>query len=300
MNPSRILIVEDEPINLDALIEILGDEGYEVCSAVSGSQAWEQISTAPGRFDVVLLDRVMPDMDGIEILRRMKSRPEIGHTPVIMQTSLATDNAIAEGLQAGAYYYLTKPFAADTLVAIVAAAIRDNRDYLELQREVRQASRTLSCLSHAEFSFRTPDEAHDIATLLAQAAPDPGRVVLGLCELMLNAVEHGNLSITYAEKSALGGGEALAAEVARRLADPSNASKLARIEFLRSASELRFVVRDCGHGFNWQGYLEMSPDRAFDTHGRGIAMSRMLSFDRLRYLGSGNEVEAIVILPSSQ
>jgi DNA-binding response OmpR family regulator len=300
MDANRILIVEDEPINLEALVEILGDEGYVVVSAVNGKEAWAALSEAPATFDVVLLDRLMPDMDGIEILRRMKSQPEMGHTPVIMQTSMGSDAAVAEGLQAGAYYYLTKPFAADTLVAIVAAAVRDHHDYLDLQREVHQASRTLNCLSNAEFSFRTPEEAHDIATLLAQVAPEPGRVVLGLSELMLNAVEHGNLGITYAEKSALGGGEPLRAEIARRLADPANADKRAKIGFVRSANELQFVVRDCGIGFNWQDYLEMSPDRAFDTHGRGIAMSRMISFDRMQYVGSGNEVEAVVRLGCSR
>lgn len=300
MNLSRILVVEDEPINLEALVEVLSDEGYEVHSAVNGGEAWAKISAGPDLFDVVLLDRLMPDMDGIEILRRMKAQPALVHTPVIMETSMANDAAVAEGLQAGAYYYLTKPFAADTLVAIVAAAIRDHRDFLDLQREVRQASRTLSCLSKAEFSFHTPDEVHDIATLLAQVAPDPGRVVLGLSELMLNAIEHGNLGITYAEKSALGGGEPLAEEIARRLADPAHTDKRASIEFQRSAGELHFVVRDQGKGFNWREFLEMSPDRAFDTHGRGIAMSKMISFDRLRYIGCGNEVEAVVVLPGIQ
>ncbi|HZV55404.1 MAG TPA: response regulator [Rhodocyclaceae bacterium] len=299
MSANRVLIVEDEPINLEALVEILGDEGYATSSAENGTEAWRQLSSAPTSFDIVLLDRMMPDMDGIEILRRMKARPEMVHTPVIMQTSMSGDSAIAEGLQAGAYYYLTKPFAADTLVAIVAAAVRDHRDYLELQDEVNKASRTLSCLNSAEFSFRTTDEARDIATLLAQVAPDPGRVVLGLSELMLNAIEHGNLGITYAEKSAMGGGEPLAEEIARRLADRANADKQATIEFQRTPSELRFVIRDQGRGFNWQQYLEMSPNRAFDTHGRGIAMSRLLSFDRLNYIGCGNEVEGVVLLPAT-
>ena len=85
--------------------------------------------------------------------------------------------AVAEGLKAGAYYYLVKPFAAETLIAIVGAAIRDHQDYLDLQREVRQASRSMACLDSAAFGFRTTDEARDVATLLAQAAPDPGRVV---------------------------------------------------------------------------------------------------------------------------
>lgn len=297
MSRNRVLVVEDEPINLDALVEILGDEGYEVRAAACGTDGWSFLAADPGSFDVVLLDRVMPDMDGIEILRRMKERPELKHTPVIMQTSLATDDAVAEGLKAGAYYYLTKPFAADTLLAIVAAAIRDHHEYADLLREVRNAARTLGSLTSAEFRFRTPQEARDIATLLAQAAPDPGRIVLGLSELLLNAVEHGNLGITYAEKTTLGGGDALAEELARRLADPVRGGRQATVEFSRSPGEIRFLIRDQGAGFDWRQYLELSPERAFDTHGRGIAMSRMISFDRLQYLGCGNEVECAVALP---
>lgn len=300
MSKHRILVVEDEPVSLETLRVVLGGEGYEVVSAVNGTEAWKLLTGDPNRFDVVLLDRLMPDMDGIEILRRMKGHGAMERTPVIMQTAMGSGEAVAEGLKAGAYYYLIKPFAAQTLIAIVAAAVRDHLDYLELLREVRQASRTLGCLKSAEFSFRTVAEARDIATLLAQAAPDPARVVLGLSELMLNAVEHGNLGITYEEKSALGVGDPLAQELERRLADPANAGKRAVVSFLRLPDELRFLVRDSGKGFDPAPYLEMSPDRAFDTHGRGIAMSRLVSFDRLEYLGSGNEVEAVVFLRKSR
>jgi len=296
----RILIAEDEPINLEALTEILTDEGYEVRGVESGGAAWKTLASDPMGFDVVLLDRVMPDMDGIEILHRIKDRPEMLHLPVIMQTSLSGDEAVTEGLKAGAYYYLTKPFAADTLVAIVAAAIQDYQDYLDLHRDARRTGQALTCLSQAKFSFRTTDEARDIATLIAQVAPDPGRVVLGLSELTLNAIEHGNLGLTYADKSALGVGEALVAEIARRLAMPDFANRRATIELRRTPDELVFTICDEGSGFDWKNYLEMSPERAFDTHGRGIAMSRLFSFDRLEYRGKGNEVEAAVSLKASE
>lgn len=292
----RILVAEDEPINLEALTEILTDAGYEVEAVGNAGAAWHALSSEPARFDLVLLDRMMPDMDGIEVLRRMKQRPEMLHLPVIMQTSLGGDEAVAEGLKAGAYYYLTKPFAADTLLAIVGAAIQDFQDYRDLERSARRTGQALICLAHARFEFRTPDEARDISTLIAQVAPDPGRVVLGLSELTLNAVEHGNLGLSYEDKSRLGVGEPLVAEIARRLAMPEFSARRATIEFRRTAGELVFVIRDEGSGFDWRRYLEMSPERAFDTHGRGIAMSRMLSFDRLEYHGCGNEVEAAVLL----
>lgn len=294
MQKTRVLVVEDEPINQETLTENLGEEGYETVGVTSGEEAWALIAADPGRFDVILLDRLMPDMDGIEILRRVKAHPGLVHTPVIMQTAMTADAEVAEGLRAGAYYYLTKPFSADTLLAIVSAAARDYRAYLDLKREAQQAGRTLSHLKSACFAFRTPEDVRNIATLAANAAPDPGRVVLGLCELMLNAVEHGNLSIGYKEKTRLIEAGQLEDEIVRRLAAPEYAAKEAELVVERGGGQVSFLIRDQGSGFDWRGYLEMSPERAFDTHGRGIAMSRLLSFDRIEYRGSGNEVLALV------
>ncbi len=291
---THILVVDDEPVNLEILVENLRGEGYETSSAANGEDAWTIISAAPERYDVILLDRMMPDIDGIEVLRRIKANEVPILAPVIMQTAMSGAGDISDGVRAGAFYYLTKPFAADTLLAIVAAAVKDYRQRVDLAREARQAAHTLRCLNRAEFVFRSPGEVRDIATLVANVISDPGRVVLGLTELMLNAVEHGNLGITYDEKSKLIAGDGLSAEVARRLAMPAYSSKKALLTFERTAGEVRFLIRDEGRGFDWQQYLEMNADRAFDTHGRGIAMSKMISFDHLEYRGSGNEVLAII------
>ena len=296
MAQTCILVVDDELIGREMLAENLREEGYAVIEADSGAAAWQQIDAAPERFDAILLDRMMPDMDGIDILRRVKQRPDMAHVPVIMQTAMTADVEVLEGLQAGAYYYLTKPFSADTLLAIVAAATRDYQGHKELAEEVRRQGRTLACLMQARFVFRTPDEARNLATLAANAAPDPGRVVLGLSELMLNAIEHGNLEIGYAQKSQLIEQGRLHEEIERLLSQSGCAGRRAELEIERTEGELRFVVRDQGPGFDWQGFLEMSPERAFDTHGRGIAMSRLISFDTLEYCGCGNEVRASVRL----
>ena len=291
-----VLVVDDEPIGRETLAENLGVEGYHVVEADSGQAAWTLIDASPDRFDAILLDRMMPDMDGIEILRRVKLRADMMNVPVIMQTGMTADAEVLDGLRAGAYYYLTKPFSADTLLAIVAAATRDFRGHKELEDEVRRQGRTLSCLAEARFVYRTPDEARSLATLLANATPEPGRVVLGLSELMLNAIEHGNLAIGYQQKSTLIETDRLHSEIESRLAAPEFAGRRAEVEIRRADRELIFNIRDQGTGFAWQDYLEMSPERAFDTHGRGIAMSRLISFDRLEYLGRGNEVEAAIRL----
>jgi DNA-binding response OmpR family regulator len=294
MDSIRVLVVEDEPINLEALIENLRFEGYDTTGVSSGAEAWRIISEHPDGFDVILLDRVMPDMDGIEILRRLKAKSATMRASVIMQTALSSDTDIVEGLRAGAYYYLTKPFTSQALLAIVAAAARDRRGYRKLELDAQQATRALACLSSGQFTFQTPEQAWDLATVIAKATPNPERAVGGLSELMLNAVEHGNLGITYAGKSLLLAEDRWRDEVARLLALPEHAAKRASVFFERLEGEIRFLIRDEGAGFEWRDYLELSPERAFHLHGRGIAMSRQVWFDRLEYQGCGNEVLAVI------
>lgn len=290
MSKPFILIVEDEPLNREVLLDTLQDNGYEATVAATGAEAWQQIVEHHDRLDAILLDRLLPDMDSLQLLIKLRADAAMTHVPVIMQTSLSSEDEVAAGLRAGAYYYLTKPFPPATLLSIVRSAVQDRRDYLELQQSLRQARNILKHLNQAEFWFRTQSEARDLATLVAHAAPDPQRVVLGLTELMLNAVEHGNLEISYAEKTELIAANRLEEEIEARLRLPTYARRTARLKIDRNDSGVQFVIRDEGKGFDWRPFIEMSPTRAFDTHGRGIAMSRLLSFDRLEFRGSGNEV----------
>ena len=200
---TQLLLVDDSPLNLNILVEFLQPKGYALATAKNGGQAWELLQRDPDRFHTVLLDRMMPEMDGMEVLQKMKQHPVLSQIPVIMQTAATTPQQTLEGLQAGAYYYLAKPFDQGTLVAIVDAAIRDYTSYLEVRGDLTRATATMSLLNSATFTFRTPEEAKSLAMLLAHAYPDPNRVVTGILELTLNAVEHGNLNIGYKGKTRL-------------------------------------------------------------------------------------------------
>ena len=112
--------------------------------------------------------------------------------------------------------------------------------------------------------------------------------------MLVNAVEHGNLGISYAEKSQLVQADKWAAEVERRLELPDNQEKFVEVLFSSDDREIAIRVKDHGSGFDWKPFLQIDPDRAFDPHGRGIAMARMLSFETLEYLGCGNEVRVTV------
>jgi CheY-like chemotaxis protein len=294
--PVRVLVVDDEPLNVEIILEYLEDSPYVLESAADGAAAWAKLQAAPDTYDAVLLDRMLPGLDGLEVLRRIKAHPVLQGVPVILQTALAAREEVLQGLQAGAYYCLTKPFDGQLLHSVLATAVDDRLRYRRLQAESAAAGRTLGLLTDGRFRLRTLEAARDLATLLANAFPDPSRAVIGLCELLVNAVEHGNLEISYPHKSELKACAGWEREIARRLADPRYADREVEVEFRRAADAVRVRITDQGQGFDWRQYLDMAPDRVFDNHGRGIAMARLLSFDSLEYRGNGNQVEAMVRL----
>lgn len=292
----RVLVVDDHAIDRKLLTHHLRPEGYLIETACDGQEAWEILSAGPDRFDVVLLDRSMPRMNGIELLTKIKSDERLRTLPTIMQTALSKREEMIEGIRAGAYYYLTKPYDVEMLRSVVRTAIEDYRGYRELQAEVRKGTDTIRLMQQAVFSFQTVDQANDLGMLLANTCPNPTSTVVGLTELLVNAVEHGNLGITYEDKSRLSNALDWTREVERRLAMPENASKHAEVLFERTENEIRFLIRDQGPGFDWEKYLHVDPQRAFDTHGRGIAMANRLSFSQLEYRGCGNEVMGTIAL----
>ena len=287
---TQLLLVDDSPLNLKILLEFLPQPDYRCTTAQGGLQAWEMLEAQPDRFHAVLLDRIMPEMDGMEVLRKMKQHPVLSQIPVIMQTAASTHQQTLEGLQAGAYYYLAKPFDKATLQAIVDAAVRDHISYLDVRQDLRRTTTTMRLLNSGTFRFKTPEEAKNLAMLLAHAYPDANRVVTGILELTLNAIEHGNLNIGYKEKSRLIEEERLDNEIERRLSDPLYSSREATAQLVRHPDKLSLYITDQGKGFEWRKYLNFDPERAFDTHGRGIAMANKVSFDQIEYRGNGNQV----------
>ena len=115
----KILVIDDEPIVRTSCIRSLSPEGYEVKSASSGKEALELLENEP--FNLVLLDLKMPDMDGIEVLKKIKDTwPD---TKVVMITGYSTVETAVKTLKLGAFSYLEKPFTPDTLLEIAREAL---------------------------------------------------------------------------------------------------------------------------------------------------------------------------------
>ena len=151
-------------------------------------------------------------------------------------------------------------------------------------------------MERQRFYYKSINEINSLAIMLANTCPRSNKVTIGLTELMINAVEHGNLNISYDEKSMLIIDNSWEDEVTRRMSLAINKNKQVLIEILRNDHEITFTIADQGHGFDWQYYLATSKKRIMDNHGRGIALANLLSFDHINYLESGNKVCATVSL----
>lgn len=294
MGNPRLLVVDDEPFNLEIIGEYFDGFGYLLENAMDGEEAWSLLN-GPNSYDLIILDRMMPVLDGIGLLKRLRGDPRFTSIPVVMQTAAGAPEQVREGLAAGASYYLTKPYQADSLTTIVRSALEDAANQKSLRKRLEDHGDALRLMQQGEFSLRSIDEAALLASFLAHGCPRPESTVLGLSELLVNGVEHGNLGITYAEKSQLRRDDTWSEEVSRRLALPENRDKRVRVQLFRESDRVRLIISDDGPGFDWERYLDFDPERVFDPNGRGIAMARMSSFDSLQYQGCGNRVEVTIL-----
>ena len=121
-NPARLLIVDDNETNRDILVTRLEPQGYELLQAVDGEDALAAIRQHLP--DLVLLDVMMPKLDGVEVTRRVKADPSLPFTPIILVTAKADTKDVVSGLDAGADEYLTKPVDHTALVARVKSMLR--------------------------------------------------------------------------------------------------------------------------------------------------------------------------------
>jgi DNA-binding NarL/FixJ family response regulator len=147
MQPRRpvVLVVDDSPPTLGLLNEVLERAGYTVLLAQSGAAAL--LSAERATPDLVLLDAVMPGLDGFETCRRMKRLPGLRGVPVVFMTGLTETEDVIRGLEAGGVDYVTKPLVADELVARIGVHLANARLTLSAHAALDAAGRYLLAVS---------------------------------------------------------------------------------------------------------------------------------------------------------
>jgi two-component system, sensor histidine kinase and response regulator len=171
MSSETILVVDDQPINVQLLKRKLERGGLQVTTACNGLEALEQVKVK--KPDLILLDLMMPDMDGIEVCQRLQASSETRSIPVIFVTARTTKESKLEGLGVGAVDFITKPIDLDETVARVQTQLRFaavNRENLELQRRLEESRRAATIGAVAQ------GIAHNLNNLLG--------VVIGYLDLI--------------------------------------------------------------------------------------------------------------------
>ena len=171
MTPPRILVVDDQLINVQLLKRKLEREGMQVIAAYSGREALDAVESEHP--DLILLDVMMPDMDGIEVCTRLQASDTTRSIPVIFITARSSKEGKIEGLAVGAVDYITKPIDLDETLARVQTQLRFvsiNREMVDLQRRLVEARRT------ATIGAVTQGISHNLNNLLG--------VVIGYLDLV--------------------------------------------------------------------------------------------------------------------
>ena len=290
----HILVVDDNPTTLRMLTGLLEKDIYRTTGATNGKEAMEILQDQPEQIDVILLDRIMPVMDGMEVITALQADDALKSIPIIMQTAADKPEEISEGIKAGVFYYLTKPIDRKTLLSVVSAAVKQVEQHRLLHAEMLRHHMSFGLIDVIKCTYKSLDEAESLSSFLANCFPDPKRALSGISELLINAVEHGNLGISYERKTELLEENNWRREIKRLLNEPEHADKQVVVIFEKKKKTCYLQITDQGEGFNWKQYLEFDPSRASHNHGRGIAMANMIAFDKVVYNEKGNQVTAVM------
>ena len=123
--PPKILVVDDTPANVKLLADRLSVKGYEIATASNGEEALEQVRAwGP---DLILLDVVMPGLNGYDVCRRIRENPAMAMLPIVMVTALDPEEERIKGLEAGADEFLTKPVDFDLLLSSIDQLLKGNQ-----------------------------------------------------------------------------------------------------------------------------------------------------------------------------
>lgn len=178
MNIPTILVVDDQPDNFDIIETLLADQNYQLYYAASGHDAFEILATLQP--DLILLDVMMPEIDGLQVCREIKADPKLASIPIVMVTALNTKEDLAHCLQSGADDFISKPIHKTELQARVHSMLRIKQQYDEINDLSQIQAETISLLQSSLDVLRT-----NLVASLPHELNTPLNGILGGLNLLL-------------------------------------------------------------------------------------------------------------------
>lgn len=287
----KVLIIENDFVSRHYLRDLLRYSGHTCQTAMNASEALDIY--ANGRPDAIICNVLLPGISGFEFLRDIRKKDP--NTIIIMIATESSERLAVQAFRAGANDFLKKPVQDRDIIPMLdrfAKQLPTAPDDTEPYGEVESGT----------LKFIFPTEYDGTSSIIPRVMEKVGDdffstddrvgIELGLSELITNAIEHGNLNITYDEKTAVSDSPKGMMDLChKRLLDEEIASRVITIYYEFSPDECKWTIIDEGNGFD----LSKVPDptekfvKADLFHGRGIMFSRAL-FDSVEYHGKGNEV----------
>lgn len=294
-NTPTILIVESATRPLNDLSGLLKSSGYAVERVYDGEAAFKALIEHHEQYSVVILDHRFPESENEALLTKMHANSDLKTLPLIMIVPNTERNTLTHAIQHGAHYCLADDFSSDHTLMVVQAAVRRNLSYREWLKTMPHAVYpTMKYLVSGDFEIKTLTDAQDLAHGISTVCPNPNLAIVGISELLINAIEHGNLAITYAEKSQYKKDNIWEAKITARQKEPQHEHKVVKVHFARTPVDFIIRIEDQGAGFDAKKFMDLSPERLLDTHGRGITMAKNLVFKELSFSPKGNVVTCVI------
>jgi len=293
----KVLVVDDAAVERTRAGGLLKKE-YEVQYAKQGIEALELIETDLP--DVVLTDLVMPEMDGLELVRALKeSYPLI---PVILMTSQGNESIAIEALNSGAASYLPKRLLGEELRDTVYSV-------LSVRNEKESSARLQSCITRTRYRFILENDIELIAPLINMLQEslidkldiddtERIRMAIALEEALSNAIYHGNLELDSALREGPDDGQEYFQLAAVRKNVEPFLKRRVHVEASRTDQEFRIVIRDDGPGYDPDSLPDPTdPENLEKVHGRGLLLIRTF-MDAVEHNDAGNELTMIKRFPT--
>jgi CheY-like chemotaxis protein/anti-sigma regulatory factor (Ser/Thr protein kinase) len=279
--------VDDQEALRTLLARLLEREGFDPVQAEDGAQAVELYkSEAPL---VVVSDIMMPKMDGLTLLNEIRRIDR--NATVILMTGQGNEDVLLKALRGGATNFFKKPFA-------VRELIEEIRKVVEFRLEAARSSLFSPLLLEETKTFVMPRADSPFFPIINQITlqlpcilppEDILNLKIGIEEVITNAIEHGNLGISFDEKSKAIQEGRLADLIALKGRESDAAGRRVRITSRLSPERFEIAVRDDGGGFDWRNLPAVEPENLLAFNGRGLFLTKIY-FDEVTFNDAGNEV----------
>ncbi|MFQ3580123.1 MAG: response regulator [Bacteroidales bacterium] len=284
-----VLIVEDDFASRQMLKYAIEKENYECILADNGIEGLEFFMKK--KPNVVITDVRMPQLDGLSLLENIRKVKQ--DTIIIIVTGHGNEELALKAFELGASNYLKKPIDLHEL----KIQLKQYSSLFEKKKITRHIS---DFIKKQQLELCIDNDINIVQSVVRFLVEKTGnffnnkeqiRIELGLGELITNAIEHGNLGISYEEKKAALAKNNLYELYNNKIQDPLYSNRKIHIKYSYSANFCQWIIQDEGEGFNWKRFLYPSKEQVLnELNGRGIFISR-LQFDELEYLEKGNIVQ---------